>query len=354
MVLADRTRRGIPALARCRSVGRTLRRVGVLTGLAAAGWLLGGAAAVADDLPVPDPAPIAEAVSASASASASASVDEGETGAGIGGAVPGEAGRAAEAASAPAAGALGRVGRQGQAAVQSGVPALASATGAEGVADAAGAGAREVVETTARGTGEVVTGTVDTGRKVGGFADESLDDSRLAGAVSDRLAGGTDRIQDHLEQTIDEGPQAGLDGVAAALDPPRPDTGEGAPDLRGDRDSAERESTDGSAAEPAARTQRAPVADEAVAAAAAAAAGTAAQAHSADSADTGEPLAGTAWHENSDSTGTVSSSPVPAAPAGFLMSRGHTLRLVAQRVALPADPAVVVRYTADDPSFSPD
>ncbi|MFC6000199.1 hypothetical protein ACFPZ0_01480, partial [Streptomonospora nanhaiensis] len=52
MVLGVRKRRVGPALAGCRPVGDTLLRLGVLSGIAAVGWLLGGVVAVAaDELP---------------------------------------------------------------------------------------------------------------------------------------------------------------------------------------------------------------------------------------------------------------------------------------------------------------
>ncbi|GAA1752510.1 hypothetical protein GCM10009834_06730 [Streptomonospora arabica] len=357
MVQAGRMRRGRPALACCRAAGRTLRRAGLLTGLAAAGWLLGGAAAAADDLPGPGLEPVAAVAS--------------EAG-GIAGTAPQETGHADEhttrhtADDAPeaAAGRADAAGRGG--AAGTGVAALDSVAQPGGVteaAGAAGAGARDVVETTAQGTGEVVAGTVNAGREVGGFAEGSLGegslaDSELAGAVSDGLVGDTGRIQGRLEKTIQEGPRTGiegiggLDGVSATLVPhgPAGDRGEG-PGRRG----SEAAKTEESAAEDGASQARPAqhALTRAVPAAAAEAEHTGAE-PSADSADSGAPLTGASWHDTSDSTGTVSPSPVPAAPAGFLMSRGHTLRLVAQRVALPEDPAVVVRYTADDPSFSPD
>ncbi|MFD0803902.1 hypothetical protein ACFQZU_21630, partial [Streptomonospora algeriensis] len=91
-----------------------------------------------------------------------------------------------------------------------------------------------------------------------------------------------------------------------------------------------------------------------LAAAAASGPASSGSAQSFGSGDIPEPLTGSAWNDTSDSTGTASSSPIPAAPTGFETNRAYALRLVGQRVALPEDPAVVVRYTADDPSFSPD
>ncbi|MUL41818.1 hypothetical protein FZ103_11635 [Streptomonospora sp. PA3] len=350
-------------------MARVLRRAGVLTGLAAAGWLLGQAPAAADELPGPGLAPVAEVASEAGADIAEAGIgrsDLAATGDGAadagdaatGGTTAQEVGRIAKTAPESAAGALADAAEPGRAAAETGLPALAPAAESRGVteaAEAAGAGARGVVRTTAQGTGEVLTDTVragrEAGREVGGFADASLGDSRLAGAVSDGLADDAGRLQDHLEQTIQEGPQAGLDGVAATLVPPRPDERIEDPVRPEAADSTKQESAAAKAAGSARSAPQAPVQALAAAAAEAAQAGSA---HSSGSADAAEPLNGSAWHDASDSTGAVSSSPVPGAPAGFLMSRSHTLRLVAQRVALPDSPAVVVRYTADDPSFSPD
>ncbi|MDT0300599.1 hypothetical protein [Streptomonospora wellingtoniae] len=353
MVQADRMRRARPALARCRAAGRTLRRAGLLTGLAAAGWLLGGAAAAADDLPGAGLEPAAAVAS-----------EAGD----ITGAAPQESGHAVEhtADDAPED-VADRVAAEQGGAAGTGVPALDSVTESGGVteaAGAAGAGARDVVETTAQGTGEVVAGTVDAGRKVGGFAEDSLGEgslteSELAGAVSDGIVSETGRIQGGLEQTIQEGPRTGIEGIggldgvyAAPVAHDSADERREGPGRR-DSDAAAADESDAEDAASAARPAQHARTGAVPAAAAAEAENTGGE-QSADTADSGTPLTGSAWHEASDSTGTVSPSPVPAAPAGFLMSRGHTLRLVAQRVALPADPAVVVRYTADDPSFSPD
>lgn len=324
-------------------MARVLGRAGVLTGLAAAGWFLGTAAAGADELPGAGLEPVAEVASEAGAAT---------------GPAPGEAGAAADDASA-AADAVADLKERGRSADSHETPVLTSVAeshGVAGAADAAEAGTRQVVETTARGTGEVVTGTVRAGREVGGFADESLNDSELAGTVSDGLGGEAGRLQDQLEQTVDQGPQAGLDEVAATLAPPQ---AVGAADETGGADEADSrqsesadESADESATDSADPVRRPEV--QALAAAAVTGSASTESGQSAGSTDVLEPLTGSALNDTSDSTGTVSSSPIPAAPTGFETNRAYALRLVAQRVALPEDPAVVVRYTADDPSFSPD
>ncbi|MBB5998042.1 hypothetical protein [Streptomonospora salina] len=302
-------------------MGRALRRAGVLTGLAAAGWLLGAAAAGADEIPGPGLDPVAE-VAAEAGGTSGESGESGESG--------------------PAA---------------SEAPVLASVAESDGVAeaaDAAEAGTRGVVETTAQGTGEVVTGTVRAGREVGGFADGSLSESELAGAVSDGIGGDAGRLQDHLEQTVDQGRQAGLDDVAGEFGPPQNGAATGEPGRDGEAARQQSAPAEGaaSAADSGVPAQRSEA--EALAAAAPADPASGGPDQSAGSADVPDPLTGSALSDTSDSTGTVSPSPVPAAPTGFETNRANALRLVGQRVALPEDPAVVVRYTADDPSFSPD
>lgn len=321
MVLADRKRRGLPALASRRSVALTVRRLGVLTGLAAAGWLLGGAVATADELPGSGLAPATEVAS----------------GAGIGGAEPDSQGSP-------------HPGHSGQTAggAPESEPAVGDPIGVADAAAAAGTGAGHVVVATAQGAGEVVASAVGAGSESG----EPTAESGLAGAVSAGINGPTGALQDNVEGTAAEGPQAGLDGIAASLAPrsakedgDKPDSGAG--------DSEKRRPDDGSAAPGFAVQQAAPAHPAASAAMWAEPADSSSSAE-ADPAEPVEPVDGTSWHDTSDSTGAVSSSPMLVAPAAFLLDRGHTLRLVAQRVALPTDPAVVVRYTADDPSFSPD
>ncbi|WP_460999908.1 hypothetical protein [Streptomonospora sediminis] len=296
----------------------TVRRLGVLTGLAAAGWLLGGAVATADELPGSGLAPATEVAS----------------GAGISGAEPDSEDRPEH--SGPTAG---------------GTPGSESVGDPIGVADAAaaaGTGAGHVVVATAQGAGEVVASAVGAGNASG----EPAAESGLTGAVSAGINGPTGALQDQVERTAAEGPRAGLDGIAASLAPrtakddgKKPDSGAG--------DSEKRRPGNGSAA-PGFAVQQAAPAHPAAAAAMWAEPADSASSAEADPAEPVEPVDGTSWHDTSDSTGTVSSSPMLVAPAAFLLDRGHTLRLVAQRVALPTDPAVVVRYTADDPSFSPD
>ncbi|MFC6004189.1 hypothetical protein ACFPZ0_21965, partial [Streptomonospora nanhaiensis] len=217
--------------------------------------------------------------------------------------------------------------------------------------EAAGAGARDVVERAARGTGEVVTGTVEAGSRVGGFADRSLRESRLTGPVHQGLTGETARLNDRLGQAVGAGSPVDLGVVGTTLFPSAgPPAAIGAEPLPVPEARA-------SAAEPNARPaseRTAPAGPAEGPFGYAVDTAGAAAARSADSAGGSAPAAAPAWHDTSDSTGAVSSSPFPAAPAGFLMTRGHTLGLIAQRVALPDDPSVVVRYTADDPSFSPD
>ncbi|MDA0563591.1 hypothetical protein LG943_04485 [Streptomonospora sp. S1-112] len=388
MVLGVRKRRVRPVLAGCRPVGDALLRLGVLSGIAAAGWLLGSVAAAADDLPGPglasvseitDSAPVqqvgaaiardhAESAQAEAAAQTSGSAPAPATSA-EGGPVGG--GAAEGAGTAARGGGSGPLGGPLPSAVGAALSEAENASGGSErggrlpvldtvarTGEAAGAGARDVVQRAARGTGEVLTGTVEAGSRVGGFADRSLRDSRLTGPVHQSLTGETARLNDRLGQAVGTAPRVDLGAVGATLFPPAdPPAALGAerpahPEAR--------EATDKPDARPAS-ARPAPVdpADlrfgyVADTAAAARSADTAAAARSADSAGGAAPVDTPAWPDTSDSTGAVSSSPFPAAPAGFLMTRAHALGLIAQRVALPDDPSVVVRYTADDPSFSPD
>lgn len=74
---------------------------------------------------------------------------------------------------------------------------------------------------------------------------------------------------------------------------------------------------------------------------------------------TGEPepwnnRAASADRGSGPATAGSSSGSAPAAAAGYLVSRADLARGASERAYLPAGPAPVVRDAADDPSFSPD
>ncbi|GAB3211254.1 hypothetical protein GCM10027294_32820 [Marinactinospora endophytica] len=326
MVLTDRKRRGDALRAVCGAVAPSIRRLLALGGLAAAGWLVAGAAPVAADT-------LAAGPSAVLSAERLAAPSSSET---------------------------------------------ADVTGLTDTHET-GEAARHAVGSLAHGAGVSVAEAVGTGREIGARLDRSLGggDTALTEQVSEGLAQPAAGLRDGLGRAIDPhqsgGPLTGLAGdelglIRDTLEQPgdiitvRPGAHE-----RGDLPA---EHPTGVAAESAQRDDAPEPSetpedvdevsgDQEVVVPMSAAPLLFSTASDTAPDETPDPATsgGRAWgHAGSDSAGTVSSSspsPGPAA-AGFLAQQFGTLRPLAERVALPGDPTLVVRDAADDPSFSPD
>jgi hypothetical protein len=340
MAHADRWWRGLPVRAARAAAGAALLRVLVLAGLAVTGWLLGGVtAAAADDtgdLGLPAVSHLTDPALSAGSAPDSADAAPAAHGAAAATAESGA--EAAERARLDSVGReVGRIVRHDP--VGTVLPVVAEA------GQATGASARQVVETAAATTGEVVSGTVRTGRQVGDSATATLEESPLGRTVSTSLTGSPNGIGEQLGGLVTE--TAAPVGLLPGEQPAEP-----ADPVRDDSAADDPERTDGDAR---ARRDEAARLDAPSPAAGFTGAAALAQRSANDQAapqDDTDPLTP---HGGSDSTGAVSSSSVPVpAMAGFLVTRSATLRTTVQRVALPGDPTLVVRDAADDPSFSPD
>ncbi|WP_017626851.1 hypothetical protein [Nocardiopsis chromatogenes] len=364
MVQVGIGRRVRPVGAVCLPGVRALRRLAVVTGLVAGGWLVGASAAhAADDalaeVPVvsgaadgaveeartarqahqeeaePNTAPSGE--QAGRPAEARRAADDG--GRGVSDAVNGTVGSTVDGAAGVGGDAVGSTVRRADAAVRS----VGSEVGAT-VGSAEGSVGDRVVAGTVRSGREGVREGVReiAGEPLGEPLRTSLAEGELASAVSKGLgadaADATDRVRDGLGRIVGNGPDTA---------PERPRSEDGARE----RDRA------GAHARGARERAAAALADRAGAERPAATGGTAVTGTEGErAAEHGHaPDTEGAW-SGSDSAATgVSSSPFPAPAAGFwLQQRGGALRPAAQRAILPGDPTLVVRDAADDPSYSPD
>ncbi|GAA3745465.1 hypothetical protein HDA32_005112 [Spinactinospora alkalitolerans] len=346
MVFTNRQRRGAPLRAVRRTATPALRRLLAVGGLAAAGWLLGGAgSALADELPFESPAAVSQVRDAAEDGIGAAQERDGAT----------DSADSADNAAGDARASLRALPGS----------ALPDSDGSDATLRRTAAGA---VRETAGETGDVVSGTARTGREIGSYVDRSLgtEDATLTESVSQRISRPTGELRDGLKEAIRDdsgsGPltgltETGLDALGGA-DPgdgtrtggPGPVGSDDSDDAAPRRDDAPPESSESedSGEEPAeAGTASRSPAD------AYGALSTERADEPADDSGSGDAP----WRGGSDSAGTVSpsSSPVPGpAAAGFLAHRADSLHLLVKRVALPGDPTLVVRDAADDPSFSPD
>ncbi|GAA3755996.1 hypothetical protein [Salinactinospora qingdaonensis] len=326
MVFASRQQRERPAGAARGSLAPTVLRLLTLGGIAAAGWLLGGAgSALAEDAPL-EPATVAlgQAVDAAAEGATSASP--------VGGAVD-------------------------------------SALKGDSAA---------VVTSVADEADEAVSDTVEAGRGISSHADRSLQagTAALTEGVSRGLAGSTEGVASGVRQTVDNASTG--DAISGITGAESAGSDRSAPTSNGD--AAEAPQTESAPAE--SRGAERAGADREVSSAGAASADTSTEgaadvpapedvptfnivasgketsAGRVDLAGEETPASAPLWPHSSESSATtssVSSVSVPGAtPPAFLASRIDSLRPVAHRVSLPAAPAFVARYAADDPSFSPD
>ncbi|RCV49131.1 hypothetical protein [Marinitenerispora sediminis] len=336
MALTNRRRWGLPLRAVRRSAAPLLRRALALGGIAAAGWLMGGAgSAIADQLPV-------EATVVGFDRGVASDLAELRSAAGVG--EPRAVGGSPErSVGEPSRGAL--------------------------VIPPADTAARELLGGTAHGAGELVSGTVHAGREVGAYADRSLvsDGANLAGRVSDGLARPAGGIADGLHGVIEEAPRPGpltalvpedLAAIPGTLTP----TGATGPGggVAGAADPEEQSEPNGrepaEAASSATEEAAAGRVDGGLVAAGLAQVDHARSAGAPDQDASGAEPADPSWQRGSDSAGAVSGSSSVHAPAaaGFLAHRADMLRPTSQRLAVPGDTRFVVRDAADDPSFSPD
>ncbi|MFC7329222.1 hypothetical protein [Marinactinospora rubrisoli] len=317
----------------------SLRRALALGGIAAAGWLLGGAgSAIADQLP-------------------------GEATAVVEGLHHGvvsdlaDLRPAADGAAAPAAGS--------GASAEEAAPRKPSARPLD--LSTSGTAARNLLDGTAHGAGEIVSGTVRAGQAAGAYADRTLvsDGARL-GRVSSGLTGPATGIAHGLHGVIDDAPRPGpltalvpeqLAGIPGALAPTgATSTGGGVAGAADPDDPSDRKGPD--PAEPSAATAadaRAGSVDGGlVAAGLAQVDGARAAGQPGQDAGDREPVDPSWPHHGSESAGAVSGSSVHTPAAGFLAHRADMLSPSSQRLAVPGDAHTVVRDSADDPSFSPD
>lgn len=328
---------------------RALRRLAVVTGLVAGGWLVGASAAhAADDAlaEVPVVSGVADRAVDEAKNEAEAAQEahkgreaqeaqEGRetaepSGHGVSDAVNGTVDSTVRRADT----AVRSVGSEVESTVDSTVGSAEGAVGDRVVADTVRSGREGVRD----GVREIA------GEPLGEPLRTSLGEGELASAVSKGLgadaAEASDRVRDGLGRIVEGGQRTAPDqSDSRTADGARERDRAGA-HARGareraaavlaDRAGAERPTATGGAAVTGSEGERA--------------------------AERGHvPDPDGAW-SGSDSAATgVSSSPFPAPAAGFwLQQRGAALRPVAQRAFLPGDPALVVRDAADDPSYSPD
>ncbi|WP_020379996.1 hypothetical protein [Nocardiopsis baichengensis] len=352
MVQVGSGRRVRPAGAVRLPGARALRRLAVVTGLLAGGWLLGASAAHAAE----------DALSAAPSAAPAVGggLEEAE---GAESAARAEGAESAEADGAAEGAPLERVRQVGEAAggtargVVDGVDDTVRTTGStvdSGVESTVGAaedavGDRVVADTVRNGRDGVHEGVREiTGEPLG----DSLGEGDLASTVSDGLGGdASGRVRDGLERVVDRG----LDTDPVQTGDASDDRGADAARERGGEGERAPASEHGPA-ERGPRTLRA-LSEGAAGERPTAAPGTADRVGGVDDGveDGAVPETDTSW-SGSDSAATgVSSSPFPAPAAGFwLQQRGGGLRPLLRSAALPGDPTLVVRDAADDPSFSPD
>ncbi|MDA2807732.1 hypothetical protein [Nocardiopsis suaedae] len=334
---------------------RALRRLAVVTGLVAGGWLVGASAAHAADDALAE-VPVVSGAAGRAVDEAQAAQEERETRQGQEAAAPSEAEPSGteygKAERRPARGVSGAVDgtvdstvRSADAAVRS-VGSEVGTTVGSTVDSAEGAvGDRVVADTVRSGREGVREGVREiAGEPLGEPLRTSLGEGELASAVSEGLgadaAGTSDRVRDGLGRIVGG-------GLGAAPEHPASRTDEGAHE----RDRA------GARARGARERAAAALADHAGAERPAATGGTAVAGSEGGRAVEHAPAPDTdgAWNGSDSAATGVSSSPFPAPAAGFwLQQRGAVLRPAAQRAFLPGDPALVVRDAADDPSYSPD
>lgn len=207
--------------------------------------------------------------------------------------------------------------------------------------------ASQAVEETTRGAGGLVAGVTRTGQEVAEGTDDSLRETGLVDAIADGLSEST-RVIDHrldgaVATAVTADPRAGDDRASSdASDPAREDqeTDEAAGTSR-----VKGPVSEGSLWQEASEWR-------------AVAAEASEQVVSAEDGDLGERirLLGSGAHNpvGADTTGASAPSFSGSGAAGFLVARADHLAPPIQRVALPGDPALVVRDAADDPSYSPD
>ncbi|MFI6579273.1 hypothetical protein ACIBFB_26105 [Nocardiopsis sp. NPDC050513] len=202
------------------------------------------------------------------------------------------------------------------------------------------------VDGTARGAGDLVSGVARAGRDVVESTDGSLREGGLVDTVAEGL---TDTAAGGVGDTVRRTVPVDLAVLGAGGEPATGPEGTRrvAPDAVRDRDRDGDPAAESGAAEPVVSPET--VWHEA------AAAGSDAESGDDASAERVRLIAGGAPHSTgTDATGASAPSfPTPGA-AGFLMARAVHTAPLAQRVALPGDPTLVVRDAADDPSYSPD
>ncbi|WP_285762041.1 hypothetical protein [Nocardiopsis ansamitocini] len=310
-----------------------LARVLAVGGIAAAGWLLGGAgAALADDIPAQSPVELS--------------------------AVTGNVQRVAEKSLS-----TDGVARR----LDESTRPLSGSSLSE-TASSAGETARHTVENTADGAGGIVSGTLKAGEKVGSYADSSLisGEGALAESISAGLARPAEEIKDGLQKVVNDVPVhrslpdldlTGLPALQAKPEQSAPVAPESEKSDRADQDDlAARESRAPAASRVASAHGGITAIDNHAVAASRALVGSTLSAEKSDSsADSAKP-GDNPWRPGADSsTGAVSSSGAPSpAAAGFLVHRADSQRLIVGFAVLPGDPTLVVRDATDDPSFSPD
>ncbi|WP_146165659.1 hypothetical protein [Murinocardiopsis flavida] len=226
-----------------------------------------------------------------------------------------------------------------------------------------GKAARSTVDSTAKGAGEVLTSTVRAGSDVGDRAEGALGKPGLTGKVADGLSSskglgpGLGRELENSEAgsavghitglTRGDGNGGGGSGAEHRDRPERP----AQHDTRTSRSAAKKHTAHTATLDRAAkRDLYAQFAD-----ATSADPGDHRDGGSGDDAGAADPGA-PHWNKGAESTGAVSSSAAPtmAAAAGFLTHRADARKPLALGAVLPGDPTLVVRDAADDPSFSPD